>query len=96
MLESDTEDGVFITKQAALAAIRPINCSWVFLRTPGFDRESRKRSMMFHNRIELFSARVKPRPFKTLHDKALCLGQVKKMVKTKKAARYTDCTSTMK
>lgn len=96
MLESDTEDGVFITKQAALAAVMPINCSWVFLRTPGFDRESQKRSMTFHNRIELFSARVKPRPFKTLHDKALCLDQVKKMVKTKKAVRYTDCTSTMK
>ena len=70
MSERYTEDGVFITKQAALAAVMPINCSWVFLRTPVFDRENWKRSMTFHNRVELFSVRVKPRPFKTLHDKA--------------------------
>lgn len=69
MSESYMEDGVFITKQAASAAVMPINCLWVFLRTPVFDRESWKRSIMFHNRVEMFSVRTKPKLFKTLHNR---------------------------
>ena len=45
MSESYTEDGVFITKQSALAAVVPINCSWMFLRTPVFDKESCERDV---------------------------------------------------
>lgn len=70
MLESHMEDGVFIIEQGALATVMPIDYSRVFLRTLVFDRETSKRSMTFHNRVKLFSVRVKPRPFKTLHNKA--------------------------
>lgn len=58
------------SKQAALAAVVPINCSWVFLRTLVFDRESWEQTVTFHHRAELFFVRVSLRPFKTLHDKA--------------------------
>lgn len=53
MSESYMEDGVFITNQVASAAVMPMNRLWVSLRTPAFDRESWKRSIMFHNRVEL-------------------------------------------
>lgn len=96
MLESYTEDGVFITKQAALAAVGPINCLRVFLRTPGFDGESWKSSMMFHNRVELF-CQSETKAFQNPSQQGtLSLDQVKKTVKNKKALRYTGCTSTMK
>lgn len=40
--ETHTEDGVSNTKQAALAALMPTNCSGVFLRTLVFVRAERR------------------------------------------------------